>query len=159
VIDLPLREGVRALVLYESDRVLLVRFDFPDGTLWATPGGGIEGDESHEDAIRRELIEEVGLRDVDLGPIIWERTHVFPFSPDFRGQHEVFFYVRVKETGGDPSFSVEELLAEGLTGSRWWTLEEMRASLDVRFAPLRLAGFLEDILRLGPPIKVIDTGV
>jgi len=158
VTDRPLREGVRALVLDEADRVLLVHFNLPDGALWATPGGGIEGDESLEDAIRRELLEEVGLRDVNLGPIIWERTHVFPFS-NFSGQHEVFFFVRVKEIGGEPSFSAEELLEERLTGSRWWTLEELRASVDSRFAPQRIVNLLEELLRLGLPKEVIDTGV
>lgn len=159
MIEPPLREGVRALVLDEKNRVLLVRFDLPDGILWATPGGGVEGNESLEDAIRRVLLEEVGLKDVNLGPIIWERTHVFPFSPDFSGQHEVYFYVRVEDFSGEPTFSVEELLEEGLTGSRWWTMEEMRTSVDCRFAPLRLVHFLEEVLSFGPPKEVVNTGV
>ena len=40
-----LRDAVRALVLDEADRVLLVRFEFPRWVGWATPGGGVN---SHE---------------------------------------------------------------------------------------------------------------
>src|SRR5215216_2278932 len=42
---LPLRPAVRALVLDPADRVLLVRFQWPDKTVWAPPGGGIESGE------------------------------------------------------------------------------------------------------------------
>ena len=54
----------------DDDRILLVHFEFSDWTGWATPGGGIDPDESLDAAIRRELQEEVGLVDVELGPII-----------------------------------------------------------------------------------------
>jgi ADP-ribose pyrophosphatase YjhB (NUDIX family) len=37
-----LRVGIRALVVDGAARVALVRFDFPDRTVWAAPGGGVE---------------------------------------------------------------------------------------------------------------------
>ena len=58
-------------MLDPDDRILLVRFEFPDRMLWATPGGGIDVGESAEAAIVRELAEEVGLDDAELGPWIW----------------------------------------------------------------------------------------
>jgi len=76
----------------DDDRVLLVHFQFPEWTLWATPGGESNRGESLEVAIRRELKEEVGLVDVELGPVIWERTHEFEFA-EYSGQHEKFFLV------------------------------------------------------------------
>lgn len=153
-----MRQGVRAVVLDDDNRVLLVHFQFPDWNLWATPGGGVEPGESLEVAIRRELHEEVGLTDVELSPVIWERTHVFPFA-EFSGQYEKFFLVRASTSAIAPSFSPEELLAERLTASRWWTVPEIRAASDETFAPRRLADLLESLLTDGPPSVVIDAGV
>jgi ADP-ribose pyrophosphatase YjhB (NUDIX family) len=154
---LPLREGVRAVVLDDDDRILLVHFQFPDWTLWATPGGGVEPGETLDVAIRRELLEEVGLVDVELGPIIWERTHIFPFA-EFSGQHERFFLVRTSTNVISPSFSQQELLAERLTAARWWSVQEIREASDERFAPRQLASLLETLLRQGPPGELVDTG-
>jgi 8-oxo-dGTP pyrophosphatase MutT (NUDIX family) len=62
----PWREGVRALVQETGDRVLLVRFDFQPFP-WAPPGGGVDPGESDEEALRRELAEEVGLDEFEPG--------------------------------------------------------------------------------------------
>ena len=65
-------------VLDRRDRVLLHRFVVPgDPGVWITPGGALEGGESLEDALRRELAEELQLADVDLGPWVWTRRHVW----------------------------------------------------------------------------------
>ena len=63
-----LRLATRAIVLDPCDRILLVRFDFGDRVVWATPGGGIEEGETDERAVRRELAEEAGLEEFELGP-------------------------------------------------------------------------------------------
>ncbi|HSN02415.1 MAG TPA: NUDIX domain-containing protein [Acidimicrobiales bacterium] len=156
---LPLRDAVRAVVLDDLERILLVRFQLTDGGLWATPGGGVEPGETIEATIRRELHEEVGLVNLDLGPVIWERTHEFPVSDDFRGQREKFFLVRTTQFEVKPAFSKEDLAAEGITGARWWTLAEIRESRNERFAPRRLSLFLTHLLKDGPPHAPLDIGV
>ena len=86
---LRIREAVRALMIDVADHVLLVRFEFPAGTRWALPGGGVEPGESDLDALRRELEEEVGLVDAVIGPQIWHRLHIVPFiNGQFDGQRE-----------------------------------------------------------------------
>jgi ADP-ribose pyrophosphatase YjhB (NUDIX family) len=55
---LRLRRGVRAVVLDDQDRVLLVRFEFTPPLhdvrgLWATPGGGVEDGEDDREALTR----------------------------------------------------------------------------------------------------------
>jgi len=154
-----IREAVRAVVLDPDDRLLLVRFEFPDQLLWATPGGGIDQGETHEAAILRELAEEVGLEDVKLGPWIWTREHVFPFlDGHWDGQRERYVVVRTPRFEPAPRFTADELAAEYVTGMRWWTQPELAASKEL-FAPRRLAELVAALLRDGPPGEPIDVGV
>lgn len=155
---LPLREAVRAIVIDDAQRLLLVRFEFPDREVWATPGGGIEPGETHDAAVRRELREEVGVHHADIGPAVWTRIHRFTTMAGYSGQRETFYLVPLHETPGTPQFSDEQLRAEGLAGSRWWTPAELNAAQNTRFAPQRLPEFYETLLRLGPPNEPVDTG-
>lgn len=154
-----IRQGVRAVVLDPQDRTLLVRFEFPDVRLWGAPGGGIDDGETPEQAIRRELDEELGLRGVELGPWIWTREHVFPFwDGSWDGQAERFVLVRTEAFEPAPRFTREQLATEFVTGMRWWTVAELEASDEV-FAPRRLSEFLAVLLRDGPPEEPVDVGV
>ena len=154
-----IRQGVRAVVLDPADRILLVRFQFPETSLWAAPGGGIAERESPEEAVMRELAEEVGLGEVELGPWIWTREHVFPFLDGrWDGQAERFVLVRSPAFEPAPRFTVEQLAAEFVAGMRWWTLDELEAS-DELFAPRRLPELVAALLRDGPPGEPVDVGV
>jgi 8-oxo-dGTP diphosphatase len=154
-----LRQAARAVVLDPADRILLVRFEFPRGTVWATPGGGIDEGESHEQAVARELEEEAGLVGFELGPWIWTRTHVFPFENGlWDGQVERYVLVRTDPFEPLPRFTVEQLAAEYVTAIRWWTQDELAAS-DAVFAPRRLPELVAALLRDGPPGEPVDVGV
>lgn len=56
------RIRVSALLRWQ-DRILLCRHEKPGKEYWLLPGGGVDSGESLVDALYRELLEEVGLKD------------------------------------------------------------------------------------------------
>jgi ADP-ribose pyrophosphatase YjhB (NUDIX family) len=56
-----MKERVRAVLVTPNHEVLLIRRERPDTPVyWVLPGGGVEPtDASHEDALRREIHEEL----------------------------------------------------------------------------------------------------
>jgi double-stranded uracil-DNA glycosylase len=127
------RRATRGLVIDADGRVLFVRFQNPATglTWWATPGGGIEPGESHEEALRRELGEEIGLHDFELGPLALEIESTFPWDRRLIKQHNSIYLVRVAAHEPVPTVDLSE---EGVSGYRWWTLDEMERT-DERLTP------------------------
>ena len=154
-----LRRAARAIVVDESDRTLLVRFDFGDRVVWATLGGGIEEDETDEQAIRRELLEEAGLDGFELGPLVWTRTHHVPLGGGrWDGQTERYYLIRTTHFEPAPRLTWDELRGEGMTAVRWWTLAELEAA-EALFAPRGLLLLVRELLLHGPPAEPLDVGV
>lgn len=156
---LRIREAVRAVVLDPAGRVLLVRFEFPNtGRRWALPGGGIEQGETDHDALHRELDEELGLRDLVIGPHIWNRLHVIPFIDGrYDGQRERIYLVHAPAFEPAPRLSWDELNSEYVFELRWWARDELADGLP--FVPARLAAHLDALHRDGPPKRPVDVGV
>jgi 8-oxo-dGTP pyrophosphatase MutT (NUDIX family) len=155
-----LRQAVRAILLTPDHQVLLVRFEFPAGTRWALPGGGIDPGEEALDALRRELIEECGLHDPEIGPHVWSRTHVIPIPQlDLDGQHEQVHLVPVAAAFTPrPAFDEETLRAELVHELRWWHLEEIETSTAI-FAPSTLGRRLRHLVVHGPPKAPLEVEV
>lgn len=151
-----LRPAVRALVIDPEARILLVRFEFEDvGTVWAMPGGGIEPHETAMEALHRELSEEVGLHDAEIGPLIWDfaRHRIGAMGPDWDGQRDRVHLIRVPVAFEPaPMMTWDQLRSEGLHEVRWWTAAEVAAHPGL-FAPRRLPRLLDDLLRNGHPAE------
>jgi len=113
-------------------------------------------DHAHPEAALRELAEEVGLRDVPLGPCVWLREHVFNWNGRAYRQRERFYLVRVDAHQVDRSGNDENEL-QVLEEFRWWTLPDLEASSET-FAPRRLAFFLAPLLAGEIPSYPIDVG-
>lgn len=64
------RIGARAVLLTPENRVLLMEIVHPDDghRFWITPGGGLEPGESKAEGLLREMKEELGTNEFELGP-------------------------------------------------------------------------------------------
>ena len=137
------RPAVRALLVDADGRTLLCRWRSGRDEWWITPGGGVEPGESEEAALRRELLEETGLTDPELGPVVFERRNVLPYSPALTFQHERFYLVRVEQHEPAPTIDLEP---ENMHGCRWWTAEEIERTSE-RVSPPNLGELLGSVAR------------
>lgn len=146
------RKVARLVLLDPEDRILLMHGfepEDPASTWWFTPGGGLEGDETREQAALRELAEETGITDVELGPLLWQRACSFPFDGRRWEQDEWYFLARTAQTTTDTSGQTG-LERRSVAGLRWWTSAELSAARETVY-PTRLAELLRTLLDEGPP--------
>ena len=157
------RPTARVIVVDEDDRILLIRAN--DGEyrgsgmpVWLTPGGGLEGTETYEEAALRELDEEVGLATAELGACVWTRRLPFVLSDGIaREKHERCFVCRVPhfEVG---AVSPELLDLDAVGGFRWWSVDDILAAADEVFVPRALGVLLPAVLRGENPAVPIFVG-
>ena len=114
---LPLRENVRAAVVDDRHRVLLLRYGDEYGRWWVTPGGGREPGETDEQTVRRELQEEVGLVDFELGPLLCDIEGWTLDEPGFGSYRSRVYLVRVRDFEPPHLTEAHEL--------RWFALDEL----------------------------------
>ncbi len=162
--DLPIRDIARALVFDPKDRLLLIAYEAvrdvyparPGGRkFWFLPGGGLEAGETHEQALRRELEEEIGVTDVELGPWVGCCEGPFLLFRKPRFARERYCAVRLANADIDTA-RLAETEDNPILDVRWWRLAELRATSD-RVEPQGLADLAERVVsgeRIDEPVAL-----
>jgi 8-oxo-dGTP pyrophosphatase MutT (NUDIX family) len=153
------RLTARVLLLDPDGRLLLMKGRLPsapDGPgAWFTVGGGAAPGETVREAAAREIVEETGFRDFELGPVVWRREGALPLAGETVWMDEHYLVARCP--GGDPvrhGWQADE--HDLIDDIAWWTHAELSAT-DERVFPPDLAALLTDILagRLPPaPLSI-----
>ena len=121
---LPMRPSVRALLVDDKGRALLFRYGNEYGMWWVTPGGGQEPGETDEETLRRELREECGLTEFELGPLLWTFEVRGLEEPGHGGATHRTYLVRVPAFENAPELDPRD---EGSHEQRWFTVDELAA--------------------------------
>jgi 8-oxo-dGTP diphosphatase len=143
------RPTARVLLLDPADRILLMKGRLPSDPAapgaWFTIGGGVEPGETVLQAAAREIVEETGLADARLGPIVWRGEQILRD----RQQRPVRFiehYVLARTAGGALSRAGWQALErEFVDDMRWWTRDDLAACPEPVF-PRGLAARLVDLI-------------
>jgi len=105
-----LRVAAKAVIVNSEGKVLILREanSYAEGTntgKFHMPGGRLEAGEPFRDALVREIREETGLEDVEIG----EAIHVDEWRPEINGtvQQIVGVFVQCRYKGGEVRLSEE----------------------------------------------------
>lgn len=133
----------RALVFDERERLLLIRWRDPVSAreFWEPPGGGRHSGESHEDAARREVKEETGMADIEVGPCVLEIERSFTWAGRRFDCLERYFRCRAT-THARVAQNLDEVERLGLVETMWCSPAELRR-IGTQLEPIELVGILE----------------
>jgi 8-oxo-dGTP pyrophosphatase MutT (NUDIX family) len=133
-----IRRSSRLILLDEENRVLL--FKVEDATVfrpgqpispvfWITPGGGVEEGESDEEAVRRELWEETGIAEIELGPLVALCEPVLSWAGEIIQSHDRFYLTRLSAPVVT-LVNMGQIERAGYRDHRWWSVDEINSTVE-----------------------------
>ena len=116
------RVRVAALIHWQN-RILLCRQEKPGKEYWLLPGGGVDGGETLVGALRRELGEELGLRDTFPleGPIAVAES----IAPAWQAGDRHIVHIVFGADLSDRSLEDVETNDAAVRGARLFSLDEL----------------------------------
>ncbi len=158
------RQAARVILLDPDGRVFLINSADPGDSSktpwWEIPGGGIDPGEPSADAVARELREEAGIEQVEVGPVVYTQYVEFSFGGYDFEQHEVLHVAHTEQTEIAEPQGLEYLEALAFRGARWWTVDEVQASTEP-FLPPELPELLPRLVAgdfPDPPVHIRHDG-
>lgn len=154
------RKSCRAVLITPEKEVLLVKIGNSSSSWegWITPGGGMDKGETELEALRRELWEELGLKDFSVAARIWTRFHAFPWRGKQIEQEEVYFWVPNVRFVPSSAANLDASEMLDVKEMRWWSYDEILSTREI-FAPRNLAAGIRKILEEGTPSEAYDIGI
>lgn len=151
------RQAVRAAVIEPLGAIFLFRYDNEEvGRHWAMPGGGIDAGETLIQAARRELFEETGWGDVELGEELWAWEH--DYTRDGQPVRQLERILLARAPRRDPFGDLRAAHAnDRILGWRWWSPVELAACEEALWPP-QLPELLDNLRNEGSPASPIDLG-
>ncbi len=153
------RQAARVVLLNGRDEIFPINsIDPADPSKppwWEIPGGGIDPGEDSGDTAARELYEEGGITEAEIGPVVWVQHVEFDFGGYHFDQDEVIHLARTEQTDIRRPQGLEALEVLAFKEARWWTLEEVRRA-EVSFLPPRLPELLPQLIDGPLPDPPID---
>lgn len=136
-----MRTNIRAAgIVIKDDAILLIEGKKSDNQYFVFPGGGVEHDESIEQAIGREIAEETSI-DVLVGKQVYE----LEYTQTFRGIDKQHFYIcqyisGLPELGDSPEKAAMEA-GFGFFKPQWIPLQNIK---ELRLFPFSIRDRLYD---------------
>ena len=127
------RKGVSALIMNDKNEFLLVNLETFKTHFFAIPGGGLDGNESTEDAVYREIQEELGIARQSLElvgvcneslKLLFKTKKLQRNGVEYDGSERYFF--GFKFTGSDSEIKLQE---DEIRSYKWVSYENLKGYL------------------------------
>ena len=127
---LPMRRGIGVIVLNKNNEVFVGKRKDNPIDKWQMPQGGIDGNETALDAMKRELEEETNIKSIEIMKVLngWfeyelpENLLGIIWKGKFRGQKQKWFIV--KFLGKDSDINIRTKNAEFIEW-KWLDIEDL----------------------------------
>ena len=112
----------------------------------------MDEDETPAQAVVRELWEEIGLADAQIGQVVLVRTSTFPMKGVWYSSIETFFWVQAPDEFLAAPQDLSQIEQDVIQEMGWHSPDEVRA-LTEHVYPACLADLVEHIIQHGPPAE------
>lgn len=132
------RKSSRAIIINRNHEIFLFKYNFDylsyGKAIWITPGGGLEDGESFDEALKRELYEELGIQLNQYHKQIYYRNPIYTLENGETVQCEERFYLIYLDGIEFTYTNWTDTEQKRMLLGKWWSLNEIKESKDEFFS-------------------------